>query len=389
VIKRRNAIVLCLIAISAAQWRCGNEGTVVSTADPKPAPAAELVVKADAVAVMDWPVTIQISGSLRSQSNLEIKSEVGGRLIAALFEEGETVRKGQLLAEIDPVNYRLANDQAQAVLGVAQAGLERIQVTLEYARREKERADNLLRSGGITEKEYQAAANGVKEAETQVQLAQAQIEQARSAVAIADKALRDCRISAPADGQVRRKYLDNGSLLAPGASIYAMVDNARLELECLVPSHQLAGVKVGNRAIFTTPTWGERMFEGSVSAINPMVEADNRSIKVLVKIANPKGELRSGMFAGGEIEVRVEAKAIVIPRSALMVEQEQANSGSVYIVSGGRAVRRAVRVGGIRQDQLWIEQGLSAGDQVIVDIGPSLKDGAAVRVMPGRAAEGR
>ena len=387
--KIRNAVILFLIAISAAQWRCGNSGTAVGTPDPKPAPAAELVVKAAPVSVMDWPVTIQISGSLRSQSNVEIKSEVAGRLTATLFREGDTVRKDQLLAEIDPINYRLAYEQAQAVLGVAQAGLERIQVTLDYARREKERADNLLRSGGITEKDHQAAVNGVKEAETQARLAQAQIEQARTVVAIAEKALKDCRITAPADGQVRRKFLDNGSLLVPGAPIYSLVDNARLELECLVPSYQLAGVKIGHRAIFTTPTWEERKFEGSVSAINPMVEADNRSIKVLVRIDNPSGELRSGMFARGEIEVRVEAKAIVIPRSALMVEQEQATSGGVYVVSNGRAVRRAVQVGGVRQDQLWIQQGLAAGDQVIVDIGPSLKDGTAVRVMPDRTNEGR
>ena len=229
---------------------------------------------------MDWPVTIPISGNLRSQSNVEIKSEVAGRLIAAHFEEGDTVRKDQLLAEIDPVNYRLAYDQAASVLGVAQAGLERIQVTLDHARREKERADNLLRTGGITEKDHQAAVTGVKEAETQARLAEAQIAQARTAVTIAEKALKDCRILAPADGQVRRKYLDKGSLLTPGSAIYALVDNARLELDCLVPSYQLAGNPAGQRAVFTTPTWGERRFEGQVSAVNPMVESDNRSIKV-------------------------------------------------------------------------------------------------------------
>jgi RND family efflux transporter MFP subunit len=387
--KRRNAVILLLVAVSAAQWRCGNSGSAVGTPDPKPAPAADLAVKTAPVSVTEWPVTIQVSGSLRSQSNVEIKSEVAGRLTATLFEEGDTVLKGQLLAEIDPINYRLAYEQAQAVLGVAQAGLERIQVTLEYARREKERADNLLRSGGITEKDHQAAVNGVKEAETQARLAQAQIEQARTAVAITEKALKDCRISAPADGQVRRKYLDRGSLLVPGATIYSLVDNARLELECLVPSYQLAGVTLGRRVIFMTPTWGERRFEGKVSAINPMVESDNRSIKVLVKIANPGGELRSGMFARGEIEVRVETGAIVIPRSALIAEQEQTTSGSVYLVSNGKAVRRVVQVGGVRQDQLWIQQGLAAGDQVIVDIGPALKDGTAVKIQPGRASEGR
>jgi RND family efflux transporter MFP subunit len=265
---------------------------------------------------------------------------------------------------------------------VAQAGLERIQVTLDHARREKERADNLLRTGGITEKDHQAALTGVKEAETQARLAEAQIGQARAAVTIAEKALKDCQIFAPSNGQVRKKYLDKGSLLTPGSPICTLVDNSRLELECLVPSYQLSGVKLGQRVVFTTPTWGDRRFEGGVSAINPI-------IKVIVKIVNPGGELRSGMFTRGEIAVRVESKAIVIPRSALFVEQEQSASGSVFVVLNGQAVRRSVRVGGVRQDQLWIQQGLAQGDQVIVDIGPSMKDGAAVRVVSDRSAGGK
>jgi RND family efflux transporter MFP subunit len=381
--------ILLLILIAAAHTGCGGDGQAVDPARPGPTPPAALVVKVVPVTVMDWPVTIPISGSLRSQSNVEIKCEVAGKLIAAHFVEGDAVRKDDLLAEIDPINYRLAYEQAAAAQAVAQAGLDRIQVSLDHARREKERADNLLRTGGITEKDRQAAVTGVMEAETQAKLAQAQIEQARAAVTIADKALKDCRILAPADGQVRRKFLDQGSLLTPGSPVYSLVDNARLELECLVPSYQLSGVRLGHRARFTTPTWGDRQFEGQVSAINPMVESDNRSIKVIVKIANPGGELRSGMFASGEIEVRTANRAIVIPRSALLAEQEQSTAGSVFVVAGGRAVRRAVQVGGVRQDQLWIQQGLTEGDQVIVDIGPSIKDGAAVRVAPDRPAGGQ
>lgn len=368
-----------IILAAAAQWYCSDSGSALSP--PKPEAAAPaLAVKTIRVSTADWPVTVPLSGSLRSQSNVEIKSEVAGKLIATPFREGDAVRKGEMLAEIDPINYRLALDQAQAALGVAQAGLERIQVSLDYARREKERADNLLRTGGITERDHQAAVNGVKEAETQARLAQAQIEQARTVVTIAEKALKDCRIFAPADGQVRRRFLDVGSLLTPGTPVYSLVDNARLELECQVPSYQLAGIRLGHRAVFTTPSWGDRRFEGRVSAINPMVEAENRSVKVIVNISNPNGELRSGMFARGDIEVRTESKALVIPRSALMVEQEQSSSGSVYLVVNGRAVRRAIQVGGVRQDQLWIQSGLAAGDQVIVDIGPALKDGAAVNV---------
>ena len=143
--------------------------------------------------------------NLHTLSTVEIKPEVGGRLLAVYFSEGDFVRKDQLLAEIDPVNYRLSYDQAMAVLRVAEAGLERARVSEEHAKTEKERADNLLKSGGITQKDQQAAFTGIKEAESQVHLAEAQCGQARAALAIAEKALKDCKIYAPADGHVQNK----------------------------------------------------------------------------------------------------------------------------------------------------------------------------------------
>jgi membrane fusion protein (multidrug efflux system) len=364
---------------AAAQWYCSGEKSKAN-ADPEPKALAALVVKASPVELREWTVAVPVSGSLRSDSIVEVKSEVGGRLIATHFDEGDLVQKDQLLAEIDPANYKLIFDQAQATLGVAQAGLERAKITADHARREKERADNLLKSGGITERDHQAAATSVKEAEAQAALAEAQCGQARAAISIAEKALKDCHIMAPASGHVQRSFFDTGSYLMPASSVYTLVDNSRLELECLVPSYRLADLRLGQRSIFATPTWGERKFEGSVTAINPIIEADNRSVKVKVRISNTGGELRSGMYARGEIEVRREPSALVVPRSALIAEKEESSSGSVFVVKDGKAIRRSVRVGGIQQDRIWVLQGLRQGELVIEEIGPALKDGSAVRL---------
>ncbi len=349
---------------------------------------AILAVRAQAPRLSDWTVKVPISGNLRSQSMVEVKSEVSGRLIATNFKEGDLVHKGELLAEIDPVNYRLACDQAVAAVGVAEAGLARIEVMAEHARREKDRADNLLRTGGITEKDHLAATTGVRDAETQVRLAEAQIRQAKAAASIAEKALKDCRISAPAEGHVQKKFYDQGSLLAMGTPLYTLVDNTRLELDCLPPSYRLSEIRPGQKALFTTPTWGERTFEGIISAINPMVETDNRAIKVILRIANPGGELRTGMYARGDIEVRREPGAVTIPRPALISEKEESTSGSVFLIKDGKAVRRAVQVGGIQRDLVWIRSGLEVSDMVIVEIGPSIKDGAPVRVISGNDTQG-
>jgi RND family efflux transporter MFP subunit len=377
---RKSALLAAILGLAAGQWHCSDTKSKAS-ADPTPKAVVELVVKANPVALREWTVTVPISGSLRSDSIVEVKSEVGGRLITTLFNEGDLVQKDQLLAEIDPTNYRLAYDQAQASLSVAQAGLERAKVTADHARREKQRADNLLKSGGITEKDHQAAETGIKDAEAQVRFAEAQCGQARAAVSITEKALRECRILASAQGQVQKKFFDQGSYLMPGSSVYTLVDNSRLELECLVPSYRLAELRLGQRAVFTTPTWGERQFQGSIAAINPMIESDNRSVKVKLRIANHSGQLRSGMYARGDIAVRHEAHALVVPRSALVAEREEASSGSVFVAKEGIAHRRAVEVGSIQQDRVWILRGLQQGELVIEEIGPALKEGSAVRML--------
>jgi len=368
-----------LLLTGASHWRCSHESEEsLIGAEVRD---VRLVVKAVPVLRQEWIETASISGTLRSQSIVEVKPEVGGRLISTFFDEGDLVRKGQLLGEIDSVNYRLAYEQAAAALSVSEAAVERARVSEEHARTEKERADNLLRSGGITQKDHLAAVTNVKETSTQVRLAEAQCQQARAAVAIAEKALQDCKIVAPADGVVQKRSFDKGSLLIAGVSLFTLVDNSRLELECVIPSYRLASIRLGQQARFTTPTWGERIFEGTVSAINPAIESDNRSVKLKLKIANPGGELRSGMYAKGEITLGRDNNALVIPRDALIPEEKLDTSAGVYVVREGKLHRIDVQVGDTQRDRVWIREGLSEGELVVAEIGPSLKDGTEVRVL--------
>jgi membrane fusion protein, multidrug efflux system len=371
--------VLALVLVAGSQWDCKKskeENSALAAAGL----SAELVVRAIPVTRREWIVATPITGNLRTLSTVDIKPEVGGRLISVCFREGDFVRKDQLLAEIDPVNYRLSYDQAAASLRVAEAGAERAQISAEHAKTEKERADNLLRSGGITQKDHQAAVTGIKEAESQVRLAEAQCGQARAVLAIAEKALKDCRIYAPAEGHVQKKYFDKGSLLTPGVALYTLVDNSRLELECVVPSYQLAIIRLGQHATFQTPTWGERRFEGAVSAINPEVESENRSVMVQLKIANPRGELRSGMYAKGEIITGKEMQALVIPRDSLIPEKEKSETAGTYVIRDGKVHRVEIKIGDSQLDSVLVRQGLHEGDMVITEIGPSLKEGTPVRV---------
>jgi membrane fusion protein (multidrug efflux system) len=374
----RYSWLLLLILAAGIQWQCGKKEAAPGVT-AAPVEQGGLVVKTVLAARRDWVVRVPVTGTLRSLSTVDVKPEVGGRLIATYFQEGDYVRKNQLLAEIDPVNYRLAYDQAEAALQVALAGLDRAKVAADHARTEKERADNLLKSGGITEKDHQAALTGIKDAESQVRLAEAQCAQARASLAVAEKALKDCSVFSPADGHIQKRYFDKGSLLSPGIALYSIVDNDRLELECVIPSYQLAKVRIGQRATFVTPAYGEQQFDGTVSAINPEVEAESRSVTVKLKISNPRGFLRSGMYGRGDIVASREANALVIPRDCLIAEKEGSDAAGVYVIREGKARRLDILIGDSYMEDVWVRQGLQEGDVVISEIGPSIKDGIAVR----------
>jgi RND family efflux transporter MFP subunit len=178
---------------------------------------------------------------------------------------------------------------------------------------------------------------------------------------------------------VQKRHFDPGSLLVPGSPVYTLVDNTLLDLECSLPSYQLSGIRLGQKAEFTTPTWAGQTFQARVSAISPIVESHNRTATLKLKISNPGEKLRSGMFARGLIHVGREEKALVVPRSALVGEEGESSSGSVYVVEEGKAVLRDVEVGGIQRDMLWIIDGLNLNDEVIIEVGPTLKDGGRVR----------
>lgn len=379
----RSLFIPALIAAVAALAGCQKTADEIAKEQTTSTAADELTVNAAPAKRSDWINTVPISGSLRSRSTVDVQPEVGGRLVHTLVVEGDLVQKGQLLAEIDDVNYRLAYQQSAASLTVAQAGLLQAKVSAEYAKTEKDRADNLLESGGITQKDHQAAATSLKQAESQVGLAEAQCLQAETALAIAEKALKDCKVYAPAAGHVQKRWLDEGSLLSPGVPIYTLVDNSQLELECVIPSYHLASIRPGQNAEFTTPTWGERKFDAVVSAINPTIQSENRSVKIKLKVENRGMQLKNGMYARGKIFTGIEKNVVVIPRDALIPEQDVSEYGNIYIVEDGKAKRRRVRIGGNGQDSVWIREGLEEGEMVVLEKGPSLEEDTPVRIVSG------
>jgi len=320
--------------------------------------------------------TLEITGSLVSSVAVEVKTEFAGRLVGMLKKEGDRVRQGERLAQLDDANARLALAQARANLDVAQAALERARVAEEHAQIEFERAENLLKSGGITDRDFQAAQMAARDARAAVRLAEAQREQARQALAMAEKHLSDCRIASPIAGEVERKYANAGSWVDGSALLYRLVDNQHLELETYVSSSEIARVAKGQRIRFSVAAFPSEEFAARIVSISPGVQPQNRSVLVRAEVHNPGGKLKAGMFVKGAVVTGIKPGALLVPRTAVWRRVGQAPF--VFVVVQDKAERREVTLGTEQPDRFEVTSGLQPGEIVVAEQNLALADGIPV-----------
>jgi RND family efflux transporter MFP subunit len=373
VIVALGATCLALLLYSVA---CSSE-TAKSTADSS---ASTLAVRVVRVEPRPLERSLDITGSLVSPVAVDVKTQFAGRIVQMLKQEGDRVRKGELLAQIDEMDSKLALAQARASLEVAQAALLRTQIVEKAALREGDRSENLMRSGGITQRDFDQSQVTIGDAQAQVKLAEAQAEQARQAVAIAEKRLSDCRIVTPVAGEIERKFVNPGSYVDSMTLVYRVVDNQRLELEAYVASAEIGAVEKGQKIWFGVQTFPSEEFEATVLTVSPAVQPQNRSVMVRARVPNRTGQLKAGMFVKGRLVTGVIPQAIVVPRDA--VWRRVGQPAHVFVVEQQRARRREVKLGMEMPEEVEIASGLNSGDEVIAEQNLELAEGVGVTPRP-------
>ncbi len=313
---------------------------------------------------------VAFTGDLLAVDRATLKSEITGRVTRVLVHEGDPVRAGALLGAIDEDDYLLAVQAAEAQ--AAQAKAEAVQAQRDY-----DRATQLLQKRSITRQAEQ-------QAETAWRATQAALQMAESNLGLARLRLKKARLTAPFAGQVARRYVQPGEMLAPGQPAFDVVDNRRLEIQADLPAEAMAQVQVGQKATFRT-AGVDRLIEGTVTQVAPSLSADGRTLRVRLEVANPGGELKSGLFVAGVILGDGEQVRPALPATLLKAQEQDAD---LYLDEGGVARRRKVRLGP-EQDGFRPVDGLEAGARV-VDGGKDLVgDGTRLRVVGGAPAGGK
>lgn len=315
--------------------------------------------------------TLSLGGLAQAWRAARLAPSAQGVVETLNVELGDTVTKGQLLASIDTSALRLQRDAADRTVDLTM-------IQMKDARVEAERARELAPSGAITSRDLEKAELGL-------QLAQAQIEQARAQAAALDGQIRLAQLVAPFAGRVTFLSIEQGEFFTSMASMGGppmLVEVQALDtikVDVAIPESDLARVTEGMSVTLHSDAFPERTFQGEVTLVNAAATPGARTFLVRIKVPNADSTLRPGMFLRASLMVDRVQGVVSVPPGAVT---RQDDSSYVMVIEGDVARRRQVTPG-LRGDGSWELTGVQAGEQIVVEGQFGLPDGAAVRIVDG------
>ena len=402
------ALTLGCVVLGAAACNVETSASQPPTKQPSKAGAAAPARPVKVVVALQEsvPRTVVATGTLAAEDQVVLGVKVAGRLGELLVDLGTRVKKGQIVARIDPSDYRLRVEQAQAALQQARARLglapdgvndrvdpeqtalvRQARAVLDEARLTRERSERLSQQELIARSQLDAAVAALQVAEGRYQDAveevrnrQGVLAQRRSELELARQQLSDTALVSPIEGAVSQRQASVGEFLAPGAPVATLVRLHPLRLRVAVPEREAASVRIG-QPVKLTVEGDPTEHGGKVARLSPAIQEQNRTLAIEAEIPNEKGLLRPGSFARAAIVTQAAQAVVMIPASAIVTF---AGIEKVITVKDNKSVERRVQTGRREGARVEIVSGLTAGEPVVAEPG-NLTGGQAVAVIDGQA----
>jgi HlyD family secretion protein len=346
--------------------------------------------------------TVLASGSLTYESQVTLAPEVTGRVTEILVEEGDQVKRDQLLMRLDPAAPRAAVEQSQAQVRQARLSIDRRQVDFDTQVAKAKRYEALREQGMVDANSLADLVSARNLAEVDLRTSREQLSQALAQLRQAQQVLAKTEIRSPLDGKVTAIYVKVGQTAVPsfsgiaGSTLVDVADTTSIDAEINVDETDIARVRVGSEARVVPAAFPDKVLVGTVDqvAIAPrQALGQNKSYPVRIRLTNTAGVIfHPGMSCRAEVLTGslTDAKVLAVPVQALRYEDNADKSAkaeksvaSVFVFDGSRAVKRAVSTGTADDSHIAVTAGLKEGDRIIV--GPAktllfLIDGEKVTV---------
>jgi HlyD family secretion protein len=366
------------------QWKAPATATADATEQTVAAPAVTVAK----VATANFVETAIVSGSIIPREEILVSPEIEGLRVMELFaDEGDVVKKGQILARLvtEQLDAQMAQNEAglsrsSAAIAQAQSQIAQAEAQAKEAQAQLDRAEPLKKSGYLSGATYDQRESAMRTTQAQVVAARDGLKAAEAEKGQVEAQRRELawrrsntEVKAPEDGIISRRMARIGATAsAAGEPMFRIIENGEIELDAEVVETELQRVKVGQKALVTVT--GAPDAEGTVRLVSPEVDKTTRLGRVKVFLGtNPA--LRVGGFARGRIET-ASSRGLAVPASAVMFDQTTAY---VQVVNGMKVQRKAIKTGLISGDLVEVRQGLSDGDLIVARAGTFLRDGDSVR----------
>jgi membrane fusion protein (multidrug efflux system) len=310
--------------------------------------------------------TVTAIGSLKAPEHVTLSPKKAGIIDKILVKEGDRVKKGQVLIQLDDVDARLQVERAEARLKEVEASVETNRTMLP-------RYQRLYEANVIPQQTLDELLLKVKVDEAKSDLAKVELDMAR-------QNLLDHRIASPIEGVINLKIASLGEHVnvAPKDEIMTVVQMDPLELEFYVPENWVGKVRLGSKIQFTVKAFSEEKFTATLQFISPTADPATRNVKVKAVVPNLHYRLKPGFFAEVTVQTGINPKALAIPESALF---SQGGEFFAFVVQNGVAHRKAVETGQRFQGEVEILKGIQKGEQVVTAGHEQLSEGMKVKMI--------
>lgn len=368
-------IIKCLLAVMFLISSCSRDKSEAKKIEDKV--DTVLTVNTAAAVGRDVQKTVEITGTLAPWDEVIVSNEITGVVDKIFVDLGDKVNEGQLLLKIDQEDAKnnLASDKA--VLDTNIRSFERAKAVWTDADLNLKRYTKLFAEGVVSISQKDTAKTQYDIADAQLKQAEAQVNQAKAHLELVKKRFTDTEITAPISGEVKKRFVSKGEVLSDRARLFILVKNDPLRFQGAVSESSVSEINIGQELIIYVDAISDQKFSAKLVRISPSIDEKTRTLSIEALVQNSDNALKSGFFARAVIMTKKGVNVPFIPESAIYAF---AGLNKVYVIAGGAAKERLIKIGSREADMIEITEGLKAGEVVAVTNIARLFDGAKVEI---------